>query len=72
MRPQIVKILTLILFVLNSIAMLAQTAGPPPPSPGRRPPQAPIDSDLYILVIVGLLYGTYVAYKKYCLKNKLS
>ncbi len=52
--------------------MLAQSAGPPPPGQGRRPPQAPIDSDLYIVLLIGLVYGIYVAYRKNRLKNARS
>ena len=66
MRPQIVKIVACILYVCNSIPMLAQTASPPPPSPSRRPPQAPIDGDLYILIVLGVIYGIYVI----SIKNK--
>ena len=72
MRPQIVKILTLVLFIFNSTIMLAQSkdGGSGPPSPGqRRPPQAPIDDNILILICIGLLYGAYIAYKKYQSKN---
>ena len=69
MRPQIVKILTLILFTFNSISMLAQEAGPPPPANERRPPQYPIDDGIFILVALGLLYGAYIVYKKHQAKN---
>ena len=70
MRPQIVKILTLILLVFNSISMLAQNAGPPHPSQ-RRPPDlpAPIDDNVLVLIMIGLFYGIYIAYKKYQAKN---
>jgi len=49
--------------------MLSQKAGPPAPSNERRPPQAPIDDGIFILIIIGLLYGVFVAYKKYQTKN---
>ncbi len=68
MRPQIVKILTLVLFVFNSMYMLAQTAGPPPPA-NNRAPEAPIDDNIIILIIIGLVYGTYIGFKKYNTKN---
>ena len=68
MRPQIVKILTLILLVFNSISMLGQTSnkssGPPPPDQTLTG-QLPIDSNVFILLALGLAYGIYVAYKKY-------
>ncbi len=72
MRPQIVKILTLVLFIFNSMIMLAQSkgsdSGPPPPSQNRTP-QLPIDSNIYFLIIIGLLFGVYIAYKKNQTKN---
>jgi len=68
MRPQIVKILTLILFVFNSISMLGQTSnkssGPPPPDQALAPPGYPIDDNVFILIVIGLVFGAYVAYKK--------
>ena len=69
MRPQIVKILTLVLFVFNSISMLAQNAGPPTPTNERRPPQNPIDDQIIILIVMGLIFGAYIAYKKHQAKN---
>jgi len=69
MRPQIVKILTFLLFILNSITMLAQErSGPPSPREGRLPVQASVDSYILILLIIGILYG---AYKKHQLKDSL-
>ena len=72
MRPQIVKILTLVLFAFNSTIMLAQSkggdSGPPPPSQNRTP-GLPIDNNILILIIIGLLYGVYVTYKNHQAKN---
>ncbi len=66
MRPQIVKILILVLFLVNSITMLGQSlsgsSGPPPPY-NRAPPDAPIDESIVILIIAGLIYGVFIAYK---------
>jgi len=70
MRPQIVKILTLVLFLSNSISMLAQHAGPPAPGGDRRPPQ-PIDESILVLITIGLIYGVYIAYKKHQIKDIL-
>jgi len=67
MRSQIVKILTLILFVFNSISMLGQTSnkssGPPPPDQ-ELTPGFPIDDNVFILIAIGLVFGAYVTYKK--------
>lgn len=67
MRPQIVKILTIVLFLVNSMSMLGQSlsgsSGPPPPY-NRAPPEAPIDGSIAILIIAGIVYGAYIAYKK--------
>lgn len=67
MRPQIVKILTLILFLVNSMSMLGQSlsgsSGPPPPS-NNRGPQFPIDENIWILLAIGLCLGVYIIYKK--------
>ena len=67
MRPQIVTILTFLLFLMNSISLLGQsstaTSGPPPP-PQRTPPELPIDSSVYLLVIAGIIYGIYVMVQK--------
>ncbi len=67
MRPQIVKILILVLFLVNSMTMLGQSlsgsSGPPPPS-NNRGPQLPIDDNIYILIAIGLIFGIYIIYKK--------
>ena len=72
MRPQIVKILTLILFVINSTVMLSQSlssdSGPPPPT-NNRGPELPIDNSIFILIVLGLIYGAYITYKKYRVMN---
>ena len=74
MRPQIVKILTWVLFLGTSTSMLAQrsTAGSGPPSPtSQRGPELPIDDNIYILICIGLILGCYVIYKNMQAKNKL-
>lgn len=62
MRPQIVTILTFMLFLVNGISMLGQTnsakSGPPPPNSGRGP-LLPIDTDLYLLLFAGIILGLY-------------
>ena len=67
MRPQIVTIVTYFLFFLNSIALLGQTttasSGPPPPNQGRGP-ELPIDTNIYILIVLGISYGIYILLRK--------
>ena len=68
MRPQIVIILALVLSIVDNTPMLAQLrsgeTGPPPPE-NQRGPELPIDNGILILLIIGLLYGCYVIWKKY-------
>ena len=75
MRPQIVKILTIALFLLNSAGMLSQQRGggkgPPHPQRTPTPPELPIDDNILILLVLGLVYGAYIAYKRYRIKNTL-
>ncbi|GHC44093.1 hypothetical protein SAMN05421855_101882 [Ulvibacter litoralis] len=67
MRPQIVKnIATTVLSILASTVMLGQardaSSGPPTPGRGPLPPidlSLPIDSNILILVVLGLAFGIY-------------
>jgi len=72
MRPQIVKILILILLLCNNISLLAQKVGPPAPGGNRNPPQASIDESILILIIVGLVFGAYITFRKHKLTNTAS
>ena len=72
MRPQIVRILTLLLLVLAGSPMLAQDGGSGPPPPTDPPPELPIDSSLTILIVLALVYGGYVAYKRWQPTNSRS
>ncbi len=76
MRPQIVKILTYVYCFLTAIPMLSQgpSPGAGPPSPNRCPgcpPEdpLPIDDHIWIIILVGLLFGIYVVVKKHRLTN---
>ncbi len=74
MRPQIVRILTWVLFLGTSANMLAQrsTAGSGPPAPtSQRGPELPLDENILILLCAGLILGSYVAYKNMKAKRKL-
>ncbi|WP_291098680.1 MULTISPECIES: hypothetical protein [unclassified Flavobacterium] len=61
---------TIIICLFGVINVFAE---PSPPSPGARkpppPPGLPIDDGLYILFILGLLYGIYIIYGRH-LNNK--
>lgn len=60
-----------VLILAYQVASFAQ--GPPPPNPdGRRPPQGPIDENIWILIVIGILFGIYMAYKKSRATNKVS
>ncbi|OIQ23442.1 hypothetical protein [Lacinutrix sp. MedPE-SW] len=54
-----------ILFILISFVCAAQTPfDPPPPSQPPTPPGTPIDGGLLFLLVLGILYGAFIAYKK--------
>ena len=77
MRSQIVKkIVAVVLCLYTSTVMFGQSSGgnegpPPPRGPGDDPdgPGLPIDDNIEILLLLGLLYGCYIVYKKYRIKN---
>jgi len=47
--------------------------GPPPPAKkGARGVEAPIDDNIWILLILGVIFGVYVIYKRYHAINKAS
>ncbi len=74
MRPQIVTIVTLVLFIVNSATMLGQSSGQdsgPPPPTQRTPGDLPIDNGLYILLIAGIIYGAYIILQRRKAKNIL-
>ncbi|WP_339697614.1 hypothetical protein [uncultured Marixanthomonas sp.] len=68
MRPRIVFILTIALSLYNSAFGFAQSVkdskGPPPPN-DTRTPGLPIDDNITLLLIVGVLLGIYFLLKKY-------
>ncbi len=53
--------------IYNVLMLVIQTAsggqGPPPPSQNRGP-QLPIDENIWILLIIGVLFGIYIIYKR--------
>lgn len=79
MRPQILNKIKIsapaVLCFLASTMVLGQanagSSGPPAPT-NQRGPQLPIDDNLLILAALGLLYGCFIAYKRYRFKNTLA
>ena len=48
-----------------AIQSASGTQGPPPPARGgTRGPQLPIDDNIWILLVVAILFGIYVIYKR--------
>jgi hypothetical protein len=65
MRTESNKIFLLIIFLMGIVSAFAQT--PPSPSPfGRRrpppPPGLPVDENIFILMIIAVLFGIYIIY----------
>ncbi|QIE59862.1 hypothetical protein G5B37_09870 [Rasiella rasia] len=74
MRPQIVKIYTCVLCLFASTTLFAApqqvATEPPPPTLERTPgPELPIDSSIFILVAVAIIFGVYVAYRRHLATN---
>ncbi len=51
--------------------MLAQKVEPPAPGGNRGPPGLPIDENIIVIIIIGILFGAYIAYKKHQPKDNL-
>jgi hypothetical protein len=75
MRPQIVKILTIVCFFILVTPMLGQgltaSQGPPTPTQGPTLPELPIDDNVIILILVAIAYGVFVAYRNTTTTNTL-
>ncbi|WP_347373585.1 hypothetical protein [Aequorivita sp. Q41] len=56
------------LIIYNIIVVVVQAtsdnSGPPPPPDQNRPPLVPIDDNLWVILVIGLVFGVYIAYKK--------
>lgn len=75
MRSQIVLITALMVSLFNGVHSIAQSKQPPVPNPDRTPgppidASMPIDDNLIVLLIAGLLLGVYYVYKKNIFKKK--
>ncbi len=51
--------------LLVAIQVASGSEGPPQPKGNTRAPELPIDENIWIIIIVGLLFGIYIAYKKF-------
>ena len=65
-QSQVLIILFTAILVMAPSTILAQGPPPPPPPDG----ELPIDSNLYVLGIIGLALGAYVVLKKKPLSGK--
>ena len=65
-QSQVLIILFTAILVMAPSTILAQIVPPPPPPDG----ELPIDSNLYVLGIIGLALGAYVVLKKKPLSGK--
>ncbi len=68
MRPQIVTILTVVFTGLINTAVTAQSTGiesGPPPPPQRTPVELPLDGWITALVVLAVIYGGFIAYKRW-------
>ena len=48
-------------FILLFFSIIAKGGPPPPPAPPP-PPLLPIDENIYIVMIISLLFGIYIIY----------
>jgi hypothetical protein len=48
-------------FILLFFSIIAKGGPPPPPAPPP-PPLLPIDENIYIVMIIALLFGIYIIY----------
>ncbi len=76
MRPQIVKIYTFVLCLCASTTLfgapLQAVNEPPQPTLNRTPPELPIDANSYILFVIAIILGVYVAYRRHKATQKAS
>ena len=59
--------------IYNVISLVVQTVAgkqaPPPPSQNRAPGY-PIDDNIWILIVAGIVFGAYIIYKRKYSTNK--
>ena len=49
-------------FIIFFFSIIAKGGPPPPPAPPPPPPLLPIDENIYIVMIIALLFGIYIIY----------
>jgi hypothetical protein len=52
------------IYLFIFLAVQARDDVPPPDPPPPPGPQLPIDGSLWVLIVVGLIYGLYIIYRK--------
>ena len=62
------KILVCLLGLMSTLSVFAEktAGGPPHPNPFKKPPTpkgTPIDSHLYLLIVVAFIFAMYIMYK---------
>ena len=58
-------------FIMLAIQSASAGQGPPPPSQNRGP-NLPIDDNLWVLLVAGILFGAYILFKRNRSTNKAS
>lgn len=58
--------------IMFAIQAASGTQGPPPPARGDDPegPHLPLDDNIWILLVVGILFGVYILYRRNRAINK--
>jgi hypothetical protein len=64
MRSKFLTYLCFVIMVLASVPVFAKKKGPPPPQNQPPPVGLPIDGSLYVLLVVGVVYGVYAISKR--------
>ena len=68
--------MTSLIYTVISIALQLQSVstsqGPPPPTRGDDPEsgQLPIDGNIWVLLVIGVLFGIYIIYKRHQAINR--
>jgi hypothetical protein len=64
-KPTFISIMKkLASYVTLLIPIITLSSNPPPPGLPDQPQAVPIDSIIYVLLAAGILFGSYIIYKK--------